>query len=89
MWALQRLRKLLTTEYGQSININRLLGDGDGEARTMVSPGAPRSLTGHTGDSNTTHNNINNNRVYGQSKTRLLRRQYNRKTIKKTDNKRQ
>lgn len=37
MWALQRLRKLLTTEYGQSININRLLGDGDGEARSMVS----------------------------------------------------
>lgn len=37
MWALQRLRKLLTTEYGQSININRLLGDSDGEARSMVS----------------------------------------------------
>jgi len=36
MWALQRLRKLLTTEYGQSININRLLGDNDGEARSMV-----------------------------------------------------
>lgn len=38
MWALQRLRKLLTTEYGQSININRLLGDGEGEARSVVSP---------------------------------------------------
>lgn len=38
MWALQRLRKLLTTEYGQSININRLLGDSEGEARSMVSP---------------------------------------------------
>lgn len=37
MWALQRLRKLLTTEYGQSININRLLGDSDGDARSMVS----------------------------------------------------
>lgn len=36
MWALQRLRKLLTTEYGQSININRLLGDSEGEARSMV-----------------------------------------------------
>lgn len=36
MWALQRLRKLLTTEYGQSININRLLGDNEGEARSMV-----------------------------------------------------
>lgn len=36
MWALQRLRKLLTTEFGQSININRLLGDGDSEARAMV-----------------------------------------------------
>lgn len=38
MWALQRLRKLLTTEYGQSININRLLGESDGEARSVVSP---------------------------------------------------
>lgn len=37
MWALQRLRKLLTTEYGQSININRMLGDSEGEARPMVS----------------------------------------------------
>lgn len=37
MWALQRLRKLLTTEYGQSININRLLGDSEGEARSVVS----------------------------------------------------
>ena len=37
MWALQRLRKLLTTEYGQSININRLLGDSEGETRSMVS----------------------------------------------------
>ena len=37
MWALQRLRKLLTTEYGQSININRLLGDSEGEARSIVS----------------------------------------------------
>lgn len=36
MWALQRLRKLLTTEFGQSININRLLGDNDGEARALV-----------------------------------------------------
>lgn len=36
MWALQRLRKLLTTEFGQSINISRLLGDHDGEARTLV-----------------------------------------------------
>ena len=38
MWALQRLRKLLTTEYGQSININRLLGDSEGETRSMVRP---------------------------------------------------
>lgn len=37
MWALQRLRKLLTTEYGQSININRLLGESEGEARSVVS----------------------------------------------------
>ena len=36
MWALQRLRKLLTTEFGQSINIHRLLGDNDGEARALV-----------------------------------------------------
>lgn len=36
MWALQRLRKLLTTEYGQSININRLLGDTESEARSVV-----------------------------------------------------
>ncbi|XP_077153037.1 E3 ubiquitin-protein ligase HERC2 isoform X1 [Ranitomeya variabilis] len=36
MWALQRLRKLLTTEFGQSININRLLGEGDSEARAMI-----------------------------------------------------
>lgn len=36
MWALQRLRKLLTTEFGQSININRLLGENDGETRTLV-----------------------------------------------------
>lgn len=36
MWALQRLRKLLTTEFGQSININRLLGDNDGETRALV-----------------------------------------------------
>lgn len=36
MWALQRLRKLLTTEFGQSININRLLGENDGEARALV-----------------------------------------------------
>ncbi|MBN3299656.1 HERC2 ligase, partial [Amia calva] len=35
MWALQRLRKLLTTEFGQSININRLLGDAEGEPRSM------------------------------------------------------
>ncbi|XP_043927990.1 E3 ubiquitin-protein ligase HERC2 [Protopterus annectens] len=40
MWALQRLRKLLTTEFGQSININRLLGDGDGEARSMSFTGS-------------------------------------------------
>ncbi|AWP11407.1 putative E3 ubiquitin-protein ligase HERC2-like [Scophthalmus maximus] len=40
MWALQRLRKLLTTEYGQSININRLLGDGEGEARSMTFTGS-------------------------------------------------
>ncbi|XP_062251671.1 LOW QUALITY PROTEIN: E3 ubiquitin-protein ligase HERC2 [Platichthys flesus] len=40
MWALQRLRKLLTTEYGQSININRLLGDSDGEARSMTFTGS-------------------------------------------------
>ncbi|XP_059922232.1 E3 ubiquitin-protein ligase HERC2 isoform X1 [Gadus macrocephalus] len=40
MWALQRLRKLLTTEYGQSININRLLGEGEGEARTMSFTGS-------------------------------------------------
>ncbi|XP_023810269.2 E3 ubiquitin-protein ligase HERC2 isoform X5 [Oryzias latipes] len=40
MWALQRLRKLLTTEYGQSININRLLGDGDGEARSISFTGS-------------------------------------------------
>lgn len=36
MWALQRLRKLLTTEYGQSININRLLGETESEARSVV-----------------------------------------------------
>jgi len=36
MWALQRLRKLLTTEFGQSININRILGDNDGETRALV-----------------------------------------------------
>lgn len=36
MWALQRLRKLLTTEFGQSINIHRLLGDNDGDTRTLV-----------------------------------------------------
>uniref|UniRef100_A0A3Q1BBT6 HECT-type E3 ubiquitin transferase n=1 Tax=Amphiprion ocellaris TaxID=80972 RepID=A0A3Q1BBT6_AMPOC len=40
MWALQRLRKLLTTEYGQSININRLLGDSEGEARSMSFTGS-------------------------------------------------
>ncbi|KAG9492301.1 hypothetical protein GDO78_000687 [Eleutherodactylus coqui] len=40
MWALQRLRKLLTTEFGQSININRLLGDGDSEARAMSFTGS-------------------------------------------------
>ncbi|XP_034287268.1 E3 ubiquitin-protein ligase HERC2 isoform X1 [Pantherophis guttatus] len=40
MWALQRLRKLLTTEFGQSININRILGDNDGEARTMSFTGS-------------------------------------------------
>jgi E3 ubiquitin-protein ligase HERC2 len=36
MWALQRLRRLLTTEFGQSININRLLGENDGESRALV-----------------------------------------------------
>ncbi|XP_039600637.1 E3 ubiquitin-protein ligase HERC2 isoform X1 [Polypterus senegalus] len=40
MWALQRLRKLLTTEFGQSININRLLGDSDGETRTLSFTGS-------------------------------------------------
>ncbi|XP_065447200.1 E3 ubiquitin-protein ligase HERC2 isoform X2 [Chrysemys picta bellii] len=40
MWALQRLRKLLTTEFGQSININRILGDNDGETRTMSFTGS-------------------------------------------------
>ncbi|XP_010768454.1 E3 ubiquitin-protein ligase HERC2-like, partial [Notothenia coriiceps] len=40
MWALQRLRKLLTTEYGQSININRLLGYSEGEARSMSFTGS-------------------------------------------------
>ncbi|MEE6507642.1 hypothetical protein FKM82_027611 [Ascaphus truei] len=40
MWALQRLRRLLTTEFGQSININRLLGDGDVEARAMSFTGS-------------------------------------------------
>ncbi|XP_030881180.1 E3 ubiquitin-protein ligase HERC2 [Leptonychotes weddellii] len=40
MWALQRLRKLLTTEFGQSININRLLGDNDGEARALSFTGS-------------------------------------------------
>nr|XP_057930109.1 E3 ubiquitin-protein ligase HERC2 isoform X3 [Doryrhamphus excisus] len=40
MWALQRLRKLLTTEFGQSININRLLGDTEGEARSMSFTGS-------------------------------------------------
>uniref|UniRef100_A0A3Q2Y7Y6 E3 ubiquitin-protein ligase HERC2 n=1 Tax=Hippocampus comes TaxID=109280 RepID=A0A3Q2Y7Y6_HIPCM len=40
MWALQRLRKLLTTEFGQSININRLLGDTDGEARVVSFTGS-------------------------------------------------
>lgn len=46
MWALQRLRRLLTTEFGQSMNISRLLGD-DGETRALVGssttgPSAPR-----------------------------------------------
>ncbi|XP_054256531.1 E3 ubiquitin-protein ligase HERC2 isoform X4 [Indicator indicator] len=40
MWALQRLRKLLTTEFGQSININRILGDNDGEARALSFTGS-------------------------------------------------
>ncbi|XP_061744248.1 E3 ubiquitin-protein ligase HERC2 isoform X2 [Nerophis ophidion] len=40
MWALQRLRKLLTTEFGQSININRLLGDTEGETRSMSFTGS-------------------------------------------------
>lgn len=40
MWALQRLRKLLTTEFGQSINIHRLLGDHDAESRALVRSGA-------------------------------------------------
>uniref|UniRef100_H3B372 HECT-type E3 ubiquitin transferase n=1 Tax=Latimeria chalumnae TaxID=7897 RepID=H3B372_LATCH len=40
MWALQRLRKLLTTEFGQSININRLLGEGEGEVRSMSFTGS-------------------------------------------------
>ncbi|XP_045543165.1 E3 ubiquitin-protein ligase HERC2 isoform X2 [Salmo salar] len=40
MWALQRLRKLLTTEYGQSINITRLLGDSEGESRSMSFTGS-------------------------------------------------
>ncbi|XP_041440166.1 E3 ubiquitin-protein ligase HERC2 isoform X2 [Xenopus laevis] len=40
MWALQRLRKLLTTEFGQSININRLLGDGETETRAMSLSGS-------------------------------------------------
>nr|XP_060475623.1 E3 ubiquitin-protein ligase HERC2 [Panthera onca] len=40
MWALERLRKLLTTEFGQSININRLLGDNDGEARALSFTGS-------------------------------------------------
>ncbi|XP_041862098.1 E3 ubiquitin-protein ligase HERC2 isoform X2 [Melanotaenia boesemani] len=40
MWALQRLRKLLTTEYGQSININRLLGDSEGDARSISFTGS-------------------------------------------------
>lgn len=44
MWALQRLRKLLTTEYGQSININRLLGDSESEARPMVSTRTEQNL---------------------------------------------
>ncbi|KAL4692561.1 hypothetical protein H8959_016371 [Pygathrix nigripes] len=40
MWALQRLRKLLTTEFGQSININRLLGENDGETRALSFTGS-------------------------------------------------
>nr|XP_023997866.1 E3 ubiquitin-protein ligase HERC2-like [Salvelinus alpinus] len=40
MWALQRLRKLLTTEYGQSINITRLLGDSEVESRSMSFTGS-------------------------------------------------
>ncbi|XP_060089857.1 E3 ubiquitin-protein ligase HERC2 isoform X3 [Heteronotia binoei] len=40
MWALQRLRKLLTTEFGQSININRILGDNDSETRTVSFTGS-------------------------------------------------
>ncbi|XP_041128227.1 E3 ubiquitin-protein ligase HERC2-like isoform X2 [Polyodon spathula] len=40
MWALQRLRKLLTTEFGQSININRILGDGNGEPRSVSFTGS-------------------------------------------------
>ncbi|XP_019484450.1 PREDICTED: E3 ubiquitin-protein ligase HERC2 [Hipposideros armiger] len=40
MWALQRLRKLLTTEFGQSINIHRLLGDNDGDTRALSFTGS-------------------------------------------------
>ncbi|XP_012867362.1 PREDICTED: E3 ubiquitin-protein ligase HERC2 [Dipodomys ordii] len=40
MWALQRLRRLLTTEFGQSININRLLGENDGETRALSFTGS-------------------------------------------------
>uniref|UniRef100_A0A8C6IXE5 HECT-type E3 ubiquitin transferase n=1 Tax=Melopsittacus undulatus TaxID=13146 RepID=A0A8C6IXE5_MELUD len=40
MWALQRLRKLLTTEFGQSININRILGDNEGETRALSFTGS-------------------------------------------------
>ncbi|CAG01384.1 unnamed protein product, partial [Tetraodon nigroviridis] len=40
MWALQRLRKLLTTEYGQSININRLLGETESETRSVSFTGS-------------------------------------------------
>ncbi|KAL4692525.1 hypothetical protein H8959_016335 [Pygathrix nigripes] len=40
MWALQRLGKLLTSEFGQSININRLLGENDGETRALSFTGS-------------------------------------------------
>nr|XP_032812660.1 E3 ubiquitin-protein ligase HERC2 isoform X4 [Petromyzon marinus] len=39
MWALQRLRRLLTTEFGQSINVNVLLGEQADMGRALTLSG--------------------------------------------------